>query len=110
MTRWPQTVITCMIIGVAAWLSFGLEVTNIDHETRYLPFVKSYPSTTIIFRSYMGCDECDAPNFSTLSTDQQVAFTEFCRAKYGFDEPRVCSAIYAEQRKIGVGRIGAPKK
>ena len=88
------------VFACVTWLFLGFEETSIDHEPRYVAFVKSYPSAKVIFRSYMGCDECDASSFEALAPDQQTEFAEFCRAKYGFDEPRVCNAIYAEQRKI----------
>ncbi|MCX9156518.1 hypothetical protein OPU71_10335 [Niveibacterium sp. 24ML] len=48
----------------------------------------------------MDCDERDVQDFSTLSSSQHSEFADFCLAKYGFDEPRICNAIYAEQRKI----------
>jgi len=93
------------VAGAAAWLGLGWEVTSIDHETRYVTFIKSYPSTTSLFRSYMGCDECDAQDYTGLSVERQAEFAEFCRAKYGFDDPRICNAIYAEQRKLKLERL-----
>lgn len=93
------------VMGAAAWLGLGWEVTSIDHETRYVVFIKSHPSTTLLFRSYMGCDECDAQAYTALSVERQGEFAEFCRAKYGFDDPRICNAIYAEQRKLKIERL-----
>lgn len=87
-------------LAFAAWLVLGLEETSIDHETRYVVFVKSHPTTTVLFRSYMGCDECDAPGYKSLSAERQAEFASFCRAKYGFDDPRVCDAMYDELRRI----------
>lgn len=100
MTRRLKAIVAGAFICVAAWLSIGFEETSIDHEARYIAFVKSYPSARVVYHSYMGCDECDAPDFAALTPDRQIEFAELCRAKYGFDEPRVCNAIYAEQRKI----------
>lgn len=107
MRRWLTAAIIGVATCVATWLSIGLEVTGVDHETRYVAFVKSHPTTKVLFRSYMGCDECDAQDFSTLSPLQQSEFAALCRAKYGFDEPRICNAIYAEQRKIMLEKLTA---
>lgn len=107
MRRWLITAIVGVAAGVATWLLVGWEATTVDHETRYVAFVKSYPSTTVLYRSYMGCDECDAQDFSALSPSQRSEFAAFCRAKYGFDEPRICNAIYAEQRKIVLEKLAA---
>lgn len=92
--------------AIAAWSFLGVEVTSVDHETKYAVFVKSYPSRTVFFQSYMGCDECDATDFRALSSEQQAQFAEFCRAKYGFGDPRICNAIYAEQQRVSMEAIG----
>lgn len=100
MRGWSKIAVIVTVVGITAWLFVGWEVSSVDHETRYVVFVKSYPTTTLLFHSYMGCDECDAPSYTALSQDRQGEFTEFCRAKYGFADPRICDAIYAKQQKL----------
>jgi hypothetical protein len=94
-----------VVIAVVTWLGVGIEETSIDHERRHLLFVKSYPTTKVLFRSYMGCDECDVKDFRDLPAQRHAEFVALCQVKYGFDEPRICNAIFAEQRKIRLERL-----
>jgi hypothetical protein len=100
------TIAGVVSVLLCAWLGLGVEASSADHESRYSLFVKSHPTATIFFRSYMGCDECDAVSHAQLLPEQQVEFIKFCRARYGFDDPRICDAIYAEQRKIRLEGMG----
>jgi hypothetical protein len=102
-------VVAAAVVG-CAWLGLGWEQTSIDHEDRYLVFIKSYPSTKVIYRSYMGCDECDALSYETLAPEQKVEFTAFCRAKYGFDDPRICDAMFRARIRIYAERLGLPPR
>lgn len=92
-------------VAACAWLGLGWEQTSIDHEDRYLVFVKSHPSTKVIYRSYMGCDECDAPSYEKLAPGQRLEFADFCSAKYGFDDPRICDAMFREQSRLYAERL-----
>jgi hypothetical protein len=107
MVRLGYLAAAAATFGLCLWLGLGWEETSIDHEARYVAFVKSYPSTKVVFRSYLGCDECDATSYLALDREQQAEFASFCNARFGFDDPRVCDAIYREQRKIRLEKITA---
>ena len=97
-------------LAICGWLGLGWEKTSIDHQDRYMVFIKSYPSTQVFFRSYLSCDECDAASYQALPPDRKVEFADFCRAKYGFDDPRLCDAIYKEKLRINLERLSQPIK
>ncbi|KWS10890.1 hypothetical protein AO393_10440 [Pseudomonas syringae pv. syringae] len=43
--------------------------------------------------------------FRCILQTRQIAFAKFCRVKLRLDEPSMCGAIYAEQRKIRFDRL-----
>ena len=96
---WPLSATSAILF--LCFLFVGLERTDYEDGTGYSPFIKQYPTITLIYRNASTCGECDLRRLEDLGKAGNQEFNAFCRVRYDLDV-RLCYAIYAaSQTRVG---------
>lgn len=92
---------------MGAWLISGVERINREHATEYDFFLKQSPGLRIVFENTAACGECDVARLESLNGARLDEFQQFCQARFGLAEVRLCYAIFREQQAMANERMNA---
>lgn len=98
-------VVLALLLTLPMWLFVGVEAVDYEHSTDYRPFLKQYPSWTIVYRNPVLCGECDLRRPENIGREANGRFETFCRVRFDLD-PGLCYAIYAMDQRRADERAG----
>lgn len=90
------------ILLMLIWLFTGVEYIAREHSENYELFVKNSASFNLIFKNTAMCGECDLRPWHLMDQKARDGFSEYCTARFGLDDPRLCYAIFAEQQRLAI--------
>ncbi len=78
----------------------GVEYIAREHSENYELFVKNSASFNLIFKNTAMCGECDLRPWHLMDQKAKNGFAEYCAARFGLDDPKLCYAIFAEKQRL----------
>lgn len=91
------------------WLFTGVEKIGREHgEIDYELFAKQTPAFKVVFENTAQCGECDLRPWSLMSQDDRSRFAEYCAARFGLDQVRLCYVIFEEKQRMANERFARP--
>jgi len=92
---------------MCVWLISGIERIEREHATEYNFFLKQSLGLQVVFVNTIACGECDVAPLESLSKSRLEQFSQFCQARFGLAEVRLCYAIFREQQAMATERMDA---
>jgi hypothetical protein len=82
------------------WLFTGVEYIAREDRENYELFVKQKATFNLIFENTAMCGECDLRPWKLMKQKARDRFAEYCAARFGLDDTRLCYAIFTEQQRL----------
>lgn len=91
------------VLALLLWLFTGVERIAREHgESNYELFTKQTPNFQIVFENTAQCGECDLRPWSLMSQTDRERFADYCAARFGLKQTRLCYAIFTEKQRMSL--------